>query len=828
MKLLHKIEALDEHLLPVALSSSRRNAPAALVPPTAKTATLKPKKKKSINKPSPRVKATREAAVGPRTEEEERANNYTNQRIRPDIASITLKPATPAMNSGSFVPQLLPPPTNTTTTAATVMLHLYRFVPQSAMPDADDCRNKQLEALKGLVMVTSEPLGIDVGNAGQFWLHQKTVNTRVPKALVDDSGGEKKTLDAEQNYGNGGGTVGEDVERMEVDAVLNGGSNNNDTTAPAAIVPIPAANQPQQDDDGNDNGDDTGEEGGKTPMISVQLWQGASISVAMLHHGSLEIPTSSLNKLYTCSKELMSVAFQAQHDDYSFLLLPCVPPDALADNMDTDTSLVDIDWQAVEQIAQLAADKASNINVLSRIDIDDENSLQCLEGKVIVTDYNKFKYEAKELLKDMNLLSRMVRQSKKRKQPCGATIPDDKELQLDVTGHVNVNTSATTNGSMESSSIEHQVQAVLTSVLEHIEHQEQEEIISTFAEYYEQRWNKTNLINDQPLISAARVSDIVLQAKDIPATWKRSGRLIPSRYKGNADVLTNSSSVMKPISATAVATDSNVNSHRDSAATPTSSAIHLVPELCFIHPVPCALWPGLAAFHMVLRQVEGLMSAQELLQHRLLMPRVTVSVKVVEEEGEEQVKDVGCNGDDGDDAMNEDIVDITSSANGKQQQVRTTLQITQAWQQPSVHLIRSALTARSAHDSLFTGDMESLETVGDAFLKYATSAYLYCQYTQLHEGQLHRLRLLKVCNAALVKIAVQLELQHKIRAVPLSRKQLLQMQKKTGEEHDVGGAGDVIEDGVIGGVERVSGFWLLLCCRLRFSCCIKLAIAYYS
>ena len=37
-------------------------------------------------------------------------------------------------------------------------------------------------------------------------------------------------------------------------------------------------------------------------------------------------------------------------------------------------------------------------------------------------------------------------------------------------------------------------------------------------------------------------------------------------------------------------------------------------------------------------------------------------------------------------------------------------------------------------------NLERLETIGDSFLKYAITTYLYCTYQNIHEGKLSHLR----------------------------------------------------------------------------------------
>lgn len=56
---------------------------------------------------------------------------------------------------------------------------------------------------------------------------------------------------------------------------------------------------------------------------------------------------------------------------------------------------------------------------------------------------------------------------------------------------------------------------------------------------------------------------------------------------------------------------------------------------------------------------------------------------------------------------------------------------------PSPSLILQALTMSNANDGI---NLERLETIGDSFLKYAITAYLYCTYENVHEGKLSHLR----------------------------------------------------------------------------------------
>ncbi|KAF4529323.1 hypothetical protein B566_EDAN011417 [Ephemera danica] len=56
---------------------------------------------------------------------------------------------------------------------------------------------------------------------------------------------------------------------------------------------------------------------------------------------------------------------------------------------------------------------------------------------------------------------------------------------------------------------------------------------------------------------------------------------------------------------------------------------------------------------------------------------------------------------------------------------------------PSPSIILQALTMSNANDGI---NLERLETIGDSFLKYAITTYLYCTHENIHEGKLSHLR----------------------------------------------------------------------------------------
>ena len=68
---------------------------------------------------------------------------------------------------------------------------------------------------------------------------------------------------------------------------------------------------------------------------------------------------------------------------------------------------------------------------------------------------------------------------------------------------------------------------------------------------------------------------------------------------------------------------------------------------------------------------------------------------------------------------------------------------------PSPSLILQALTMSNSNDAI---NLERLETIGDSFLKYAITSYLYCEYPLIHEGKLSHLRSKQVSNLNLYQL----------------------------------------------------------------------------
>ena len=64
--------------------------------------------------------------------------------------------------------------------------------------------------------------------------------------------------------------------------------------------------------------------------------------------------------------------------------------------------------------------------------------------------------------------------------------------------------------------------------------------------------------------------------------------------------------------------------------------------------------------------------------------------------------------------------------------------------------ILEALTTKRCQEDF---SQESLETLGDSFLKYITSQYLFSKYRYQHEGMLTKMKKNLISNAALCQLA---------------------------------------------------------------------------
>lgn len=174
--------------------------------------------------------------------------------------------------------------------------------------------------------------------------------------------------------------------------------------------------------------------------------------------------------------------------------------------------------------------------------------------------------------------------------------------------------------------------------------------------------------------------------------------------------------------------------------------VFLVPELCTLHPVPLSLWLPLAAVPKLLWDVHCSLHASELVN---------------------ELQNAGF----------------------------------PAELCPPLYLIKQALTAPSAAiDSRDEGHYETLETLGDGLLKFATSTQLFLNNPVWHEGQLTAAKDRMVSNKKLIKVALHLGLEKRVRLSGWRSKERKNRKSNTTDEkkHHIleDGFGDIEMTGV--------------------------------
>ena len=179
--------------------------------------------------------------------------------------------------------------------------------------------------------------------------------------------------------------------------------------------------------------------------------------------------------------------------------------------------------------------------------------------------------------------------------------------------------------------------------------------------------------------------------------------------------------------------------------------IELFPELCRLYPLPANLWKLARCLPSVLWRIESFLTVDglrlKILQESEIglcledRSELTTCTKVTgyNDLGTRDLKSQkyipGCGGDD-------DIMFSSCDSNPIASPLRG----------PDNGLLLQALTAKSARDSM---DLERLETLGDSFLKFSTSVFLYCDRMSAHEGRLSNARSRRVENFNLFFLAKQ-------------------------------------------------------------------------
>ena len=232
---------------------------------------------------------------------------------------------------------------------------------------------------------------------------------------------------------------------------------------------------------------------------------------------------------------------------------------------------------------------------------------------------------------------------------------------------------------------------------------------------------------------------------------------------------------------------------------------YLIPEILDIHPIPASLWRKAVCLPSILHRVNCLLSAEDLRRRIAEQTKVGIIIPplgasfphlrmdwddesdekgefpfsiepklpanypyknqtaidsyqddIVEESEAEEIAQIALETDaiiagqylkrDAEPLLNIDTCDIESTGNSCLKNVKHLDNVG-----PTPDEILQTLTLSKASDGF---NLERLEMLGDCFLKYAVTVYLYCVFDGQHEGQLSYLRSKKVSNKNLFRLGV--------------------------------------------------------------------------
>lgn len=183
------------------------------------------------------------------------------------------------------------------------------------------------------------------------------------------------------------------------------------------------------------------------------------------------------------------------------------------------------------------------------------------------------------------------------------------------------------------------------------------------------------------------------------------------------------------------------------------STINLIPELCIILPIPCSLFKKILTLPSILYRLSSFIQAE---QFRLTVAKET-GIGLADLPSDFKWPNFEfCY------SYLENSVKLFSEGKirlGKSEVSKINLdeQINlKSHSGPSPGKLLTALTLCRAHDGI---NLERLETLGDSFLKYAVTIYLYCAYENLDEGKLTNLKSILIRNSYLFHLAKSKDLE---------------------------------------------------------------------
>lgn len=178
--------------------------------------------------------------------------------------------------------------------------------------------------------------------------------------------------------------------------------------------------------------------------------------------------------------------------------------------------------------------------------------------------------------------------------------------------------------------------------------------------------------------------------------------------------------------------------------------IELFPEVCSFYPLPANLWKLSYCVPSILWRIESVLSIDPLrvrIATKTGIGRLSDGVEVTTHIDFHGYKDVGfgC-------LASQKFV---TNERGESEMIITSSHdpLTPPLRGPDNVLLLQALTTKGASDSI---DLERLETLGDSFLKFAATVFLYCDRTDAHEGRLSTARSRRVSNQNLYRLARRL------------------------------------------------------------------------
>lgn len=200
---------------------------------------------------------------------------------------------------------------------------------------------------------------------------------------------------------------------------------------------------------------------------------------------------------------------------------------------------------------------------------------------------------------------------------------------------------------------------------------------------------------------------------------------------------------------------------------------YLVPELCYVYPIPASMWRKAICLPSILYRLNSLLVAEEL---RVLLAQEAAigSVQVPGSypyeplsfgwqglaalESNQKISAIKnmCNQEIGNPQGTLTTSSSSTSTDNKFNTFNDVNKLT-AMHGPSPSMLLQALTMSNASDGF---NLERLEMLGDSFLKQAVTVFLYSHYHSLHEGKLSFLRSKQVSNFNLYRLGKQKGLAH--------------------------------------------------------------------